>query len=357
MIKITSVIDVAQNLITMLDRLQSRSYMIAIGFQRTTRFILRRILRMFSITRKIAIAASFLAFSSAYFGAIASNSNNDEFDQAGKQLVVANPVAKRQLGDEVTGPADSRFQNGLPVVVMKMIFHETSKLGVDPRILRTKICKYWAHAIRYVIPLNGPATIDNSGIPYINPNNDNFMEDCMNLYMDGIVSRGVLYYKRGEAGKEQVIRFSDSQDGTASLADCEDQDNYQVYTLDEIRASLVRGANEDKLVTYVSPFLKGRHLLPADAAGKGRISDVVVIWRWGNDPMRPDMIAYLIINPALLGRVNMFENGKKSAGRLRHRTLPPAWCGAVFSFCCFHVYFVNQNQDYRQEPVVKKPRV
>ncbi|MBP6986632.1 MAG: hypothetical protein KBB83_08640 [Alphaproteobacteria bacterium] len=106
----------------------------------------------------------------------------------------------------------------------------------------------------------------------------------MRRYMEGVVSRGVLYYKKGEAGKERAISFS--PDGTAILADCEGEDQKQVYTLSEDRLNLVGGANENKLVTFFSPFHKARHLLPAEA--NGTLADIVVIWKWGNNSLRDD---------------------------------------------------------------------
>ncbi|MBP6985702.1 MAG: hypothetical protein KBB83_03820, partial [Alphaproteobacteria bacterium] len=91
---------------------------------------------MIKFTKKLAIFASLALLSAGQFVAFGSNSYNDDSEEAGEQLVVATPVAKRQLGDEVTGPGDSRFQNRLPADVMKLIFLEASKIGADPRKLR-----------------------------------------------------------------------------------------------------------------------------------------------------------------------------------------------------------------------------
>lgn len=264
---------------------------------------------MLSFTKKFAIAM--LVVCSTQLDAFGSYNNNDLVEEPGKQLVAANPVAKRQLGDEVTGK-DSRFLTGLPKVVMKLIFLEASKVGADPCKLMA-VNPHWARSMRYDIPINsGAATADLAGIPYTNPGPANFIVDCMRRYMEGIVARGVLYYKKGEAGKERTIGFS--ADGIAILADCEGQDQYQVYTLSEDRLRLVRGANENKLVTFFGPFHKARHLLPADA--KGTESDVVVIWKWGNDMLRNArgtfLFDYLIIKPVLLGVTNMLENWEKS---------------------------------------------
>jgi len=300
---------------------------------------------MTNFTKKLAIVASLVALSSGQFVAFGSNSYNDDLETTGKQLVVANPVVKRQLGDDVTGPGDSRFLNELPVGVMKRIFLEASKVGADPRKLRL-VGRYWAHSMRYDIPMNGPAITDMAGIPYMNPNNtDNFMEDCMRLYMDGIVARGVLYYKKGVAGAERSISFS--ADGTAILADCEGMDQYQVYTLNEEHLKLVRGANENKVVTFFGPFHKARHLLPVDA--KGTVSDVVVIWKWGNNGLRDDrggvLFAYLIINPKLLGAISMYSNYEQKSERSGWKVL----CGDGVEYDCLRwsgrvsCLLVNQN--------------
>lgn len=153
--------------------------------------------------------------------------------------------------------------------------------------------------------------------------------------MEGVVSRGVLYYKIGEAGKERAISFS--PDGTAILADCEVQDQHQVYTLSEDRLNLVGGANHNKLVTFFSPFHRARHLLPAEA--NGTLSDIIVIWKWGNDNLRDDqgvvMFDYLIIKPVEL-HGNMFVNWKKSVHSVhRYDVWMRLFCGA------FHVCFAN----------------
>lgn len=298
---------------------------------------------MFKFTKKLAIVASLALLSAGQFSAFGS-SNNDNLDEVGKGLVVATPVAKRQLGDEVTGPVDSRFLTDLPRNVMKLIFLEASKVGADPRKLMA-VNPHWARSMRYDIPdKGGAAKVDLAGIPYPNPGLANFMVDCMRLYMEGIVSRGVLYYKKGDASKERKLRFS--EDGTANISDCKGQGQYQVYTLNEARFGEVRGANEDRVVTFFAPFHKAMHLLSADAVSKGKVSDLVVIWRWGNhgntEENAPDLekTDYLIICPELVGAEDMYKNWQKSqrAGHGGGRAVDVVF-GSVFHVCLF----VNQN--------------
>ena len=259
---------------------------------------------MFILTKKIVVAAGLLAVLSGQFVAFGSNSNKDLADD-GNQVA---PLTRADFSVVKTGIP---FQDGLPRDVMKQIFAQASKVGVDPRVLE-RVCKYWYKSMCYTIPLAGPPNKDIAGIPYTTQINDFFMEDCMRLYMEGIVSRGVLYYKKGEVGKEKVILFSDSPDGTANLTDCEGQDRYQVYTLSEARFQEVGGNNENKVVTFIAPLFKAARYLPADAVGKGRLSDTVVVWRWGNDQVVREVIDHLIINPSSLGEADMLANWKKS---------------------------------------------
>ncbi len=268
---------------------------------------------MFKFTKKLVLAVSFLGIYSSQFEAFGSKPILDEAGNSKQQLVLLDAAAfvpQRQVFD--VKEKHGGFQDGLPKDLVKAFLVEAFKRGADPRYVE-RVCKAWYNMVRYKIPGSGAPKADLAGIAYETKLNDIFMEDCMKLYIEGVVSRAVLYYKKGEPGREQEIRFSDSEDGTANLANCGNESYCQVYTISEDRARMVGGANENRLVTYIAPFLKARHLLPAGAAGLGRISDVVVIWRWGNTPIMPDMIDYLIINPALLDHVNMYVNWKKGA--------------------------------------------
>lgn len=172
------------------------------------------------------------------------------------------------------------------------------------------------------------------------PEYDHYMEDCLKLHRDGLISRGALYFKNGENGKEQKILFSDFRDGTADLSKCEEWGNYQVYTLNEDRLRLVRGANRNKSVTFIGAFQKFRHLLPTDA--NGSVSDVVVIWRDGDNPLYDDkgkrLFDYLVIDPARLTDKNMFEHWIKASGRGGvDDSGGRRWCGGPAGGSVFHV--------------------
>jgi hypothetical protein len=79
-----------------------------------------------------------------------------------------------------------------------------------------------------------------------------------------------------------------------------------------------------------------------------------IFWRWG-DEHNLTWFDYLVTSSLKgISGENLFENWKKRAAR-QVELMPP---GLVrLGIARFHVCFMNQNQDYRQEPAVKKPRV
>lgn len=255
--------------------------------------------------KKFSIAM--LVFCSFQFHANASSHNN-ELDDKNKQALV--PASDSAQEDQ----RDPRFGNKLPVDVMKLIFLRASKIGAKPTHLR-RVSTHWRHSMRYVIPITGSTTNDKNGIPYTNPNDDNFMEDCIRLYrsyqstLEGSVSTAVLFYRMGIAGKGRALRFEDSPEGTVNLSDCKDMGRWHVYTINESRFRLVGGVNSKKVVTFFAPFHKVFNLLPADAIKKGSTrTDMVILWKWGDDPVKDTYIAYLITKPNMVGSKNMKEH-------------------------------------------------
>jgi hypothetical protein len=272
---------------------------------------------MIKFTTKLAFAASLITLTDCPYEVQASDGviQAEETGSASLQrpVLIDTAASIPQRTSYEIKEWHGSFQDGITRDVIKVIFVEAFKQDADPRVLE-RVCKAWYNALRYQIPSVGAPKADLAGFLFTTKLNDIFMEDCMKLYMDGIVSRGVLYYKKGDAEKERTIHFSDFQNGIANLADCEEQARSQVYTDNLEHLTLVGGANENKLVTFLGAFHRARHLLPADA--KGSVLDVVAIWNWGNEALRNDqgviLFDYLIISPSLLRVGNMLENWQKS---------------------------------------------
>ncbi len=292
---------------------------------------------MIKFTKKLAFAASLVTMCAGSFDAHASDDGIQAMD-------VSSPSLQRLVLADAAAPAPHRhvyevkelhgvFQDMVPKDLLKSFFVEAFERGADPRAVE-RVCKTWYNILRYQIPRSGAPKVDLAGIAYETKLNDIFMEDYMKLYLDGIISRGLLYYKK-DSQKERAIGFSDFQNGAANLAHCEGEDMHMVYTNSMERLRLVRGANENKLVTFFGTFHKARELLPAKA--KVTVSDVVVIWKWGNNTLWDELgnvqFDYLIIKPSLLCLENMFEIWKKS-GRGYGRCSIWAGRGDVFMFVC-----------------------
>ncbi len=302
---------------------------------------------MLDITKKIGIAIFVLCV--VPFNAHGTWPNNSDHDKVPQRTAFT--VVKTGIP----------FQDGLPEDLMKKVFIRWSKLGVDPRVLE-RVCKHWYRSIRYSTPvtpirlnqasdllesfsrgqdyssplgflsllvslsqLAEAPPLEASDAPYITKKNDRYMEDCIKsymgpedcirVYMERMVSRSTLYLNK-EPGINYkgkfAIHFSDSQDGAANLSDFQDEDVHTAFTLSESRFLEVRGANKGRAVTYAAPFHKARHLLPADT--KGTISDIVVLWRWGND--EKVLIDHCIITPDQQGPFNMKELWRMSGSKL-----------------------------------------
>lgn len=160
------------------------------------------------------------------------------------------------------------------------------------------------------------------------------MEDCMTMYREGILSRAILYYKKGQYD-ERRIKFSDFKDGTADLSGCGSEDERQVYTGSKSRFLMVEGLNEGKLVTFIGPRYLIQDLLPDGACN---MPQVVVLWRLG-DWEDLSWFEYSTLSTDDLSANNLYENWRKSVVPW-FPALAPFWggewseCGCVFTFVC-----------------------
>jgi hypothetical protein len=210
------------------------------------------------------------------------------------------------------------FQDGVPTDLMRSSFIEACKQGADPRVVE-RVCKAWYNLMRYQIPSAGAPKADPTGFLYETKLNDVFMEDCIKLYTEAILSQGVLYFRKGDPQKERSLRFSDFQNGSAKLdvhaLECFDP----VYTYNQERLSMIRGANERlQVVIFFGAFHKAFHLLPADT--KGSVLDIVVIWRSNIEVLRDDsgriFFDYLIIRPSDFSGEYISDNWFKTARKV-----------------------------------------
>ena len=282
-----------------------------------------KLLEMFRITKKIAIVTSLMAFCSGYFDAYGSSSNEELEVFSNRQIVVVSNEKVRQLGDEVTGPADERFQAGIPADVMRLIFKKAS-MNTVPTDLQL-VCRHWRDSMRK----KEKAT---PGIKFSALNA--FMQECMYIYWKERFRNGFLSCKSA-AGEEIRLKVSDPEvvvNGTFDLATCGNAVNYLVITTDVEQFFKVREGNEDKVVILIALRQLVEQEIESSAKSFQDIMDgwdvskapVGIFWRWGND-VDSGLFDYLIVSSlSVLSAKSLFENWS-TLGTHTHNTTHKLW--------------------------------
>jgi hypothetical protein len=191
---------------------------------------------MFKFTKKVFIAASFVAIYSSQFVAFGSEPILDEAGNVSKQLVVANASG--------IDPASV-----IPKYVMKSILAKASKDN-NPGHLAS-VNPIWRNIMRENAPY--PSILNESTA---NP----FMKTCMQIWRHNEVIRrfckAILRYTDPDTKAVQDLNFSNLVDpfkGTFDLSSCWDSSKHVVITTDIDRFFTVGGQNEHKVVILISP--------------------------------------------------------------------------------------------------------
>lgn len=269
------------------------------------------ILRMFSLTKKIALAASLLVFCSGQL--LASDIEGSALE---------NGKRKSTEMVAITGVPDPGFQDRLPNGVMQMFLAKASK-GTNPRHLAS-VCRHW-----YDIMREDKLPEETLKYSAMNP----FMQECMRIYWEQRFYNGALIFRPNIESDEGMIKLNVSAlanpyCGTFDLTQCVNQENdrtsdFLVITTDEDQFFKVRAENTDKVVILIAL----RHLLEQKIYSKvkhpftrllaGWDADkapVGIFWRWGIDA---DLTLVDYLTTASLKNVsskNLYENWKKTAG-------------------------------------------
>jgi hypothetical protein len=140
---------------------------------------------MLSLSKKISLAASLLAITSAQFDAYSSNGNKDSLDQ----------VRRQAAGHNAVQPI-----NQLPKDIMRLILAKASN-GINPRHIAA-VCQHWNNAMRQQ---SEPHPV-KMGVPYANLND--FMKTCMKIYWERRFNDGVLHYTDPDTKAAQALNFS-----------------------------------------------------------------------------------------------------------------------------------------------------
>lgn len=295
---------------------------------------------MFRITKKIAIAASIVAFCSGQSNVIGFASD------------VAELKPGRQVASTKIGTPDPRFEKELPTELMHIILAEASK-DTKPVYLAS-VCKSWHCLMR-----EKKGTLmyqDDLTFAALNP----LMKECMNIWWTERFKNGILRYTP-PGGKELSLRFSDLENvckGTFDLANCGNTANNLVITTDVERFFKIGEENLNKAVILIALRQlveqeinsSAKHFKPLMDSWDVSKAPVGIFWRWGGEHSLSFFDYITASSLSVLSSKNLFENwsadaqndtrtthaftshaGPRTARRLNH---------------VFHVRFVNQNKDY-----------
>ena len=257
---------------------------------------------MFNFSKKIAIAASFVAIYSGQFAAFASESLDGTGNESKQQVVASGSGI-----DPV---------NKLPADVMKLILAKASQ-ETNPGHLAS-VNSSWRNMMRdnayYPTILNG----DN-----LNP----FMKTCMQIWGQNEVMRrfsnAVLRYTDPNTKAVKDLPFSNLANpfkGTFDLSACGRSSEDIVITTDIDRFFTVGGENAWKVVILINP----RHMVeqaivsqehpftPLMKSWNGVQAPAGIFWRWGSRNNLTEFDYLVTSSLKEISRENLSMNWDKS---------------------------------------------
>ena len=249
---------------------------------------------MLSITKKIAIAASLVAFCSGQLYA------SD----------LADPAKMETLERQRQAIAAVVYN---PEVLEKVL--EKASMSVNPATFHL-VCRFWKQTMDAKNHPEERQLFKKQGF---------FMKRCMKIWWNnegsgtslGQFYNGQLVYKRGTP-EAKITLFSSLEDpfkGTLDLSAFGDTGNYLVITTDEERFREIRGKNENKVVILsmlrqvVEEESKKdpNHPLSKFLAGWDKKAKVGLFYKWGNaDLTRIDYLTTATLSE--ISSRNLFEN-------------------------------------------------
>jgi hypothetical protein len=241
---------------------------------------------MLNMTKKIAIAASLVAFCSGPFDAVGTEI--EDGDQ--RRSLTSVPPQDPDLINHV-----------LNKDTMQLILYKASE-NTTPYGLAS-VCKHWFNFMGKVEEL--PKLV-------MNP----FMKNCRQIFWGNQFYNGILHYTPIDGSAKISLRFSDIKDGTFDLSACGNAPQQLVITTRMDLFFEIEGGNKDKLVTGIVPYhwvekaIKANpshHFAKVFANWNPDKAPLGIFWRWGNDD--PAYFDYLT-NEMLadISSRNLFEN-------------------------------------------------
>lgn len=281
---------------------------------------------MFKFSKKIAIAASFVAIYSGQFAAFASESLDGTGNES-KQLVVASGSGIDPV-------------NRLPADVMKLILAKASQ-ETNPGHLAS-VNSFWRNMMR-----------DNADYPTI-LNGDNLnpsMKACMQIWGQNEGMRrfpnAVLRYTDPNTKAVQDLPFSNLADpfkGTFDLSACGRSSADLVITTDIDRFFTVGGENAWKVVILISPYRlvkqevssQGHPFGPLMKSWDGVQAPAGIFWRWGSSNDLTEFDYLVTSSLEEISRENLSMNWDKSARSVSWWLSPQAVevRGAMVPYSC-----------------------
>jgi hypothetical protein len=270
---------------------------------------------MFSITKKIALAASLLALYPGQFVAFGSNNNNDVdgAESALKRLAIAQPKQVAVAGNLV--PTSNVYQEAR---LVKPVIHMIAERAAYQFLLENdnkslsalaRVCKDLRMHLKTQI-----GTIDTRCWKAFNgmkPQDEALLETFRNM---------TLLYRPDPASDEGMIPLSIPKacnpfEYTFDLSTCGDRAQYVRITTSVEEFFKVGGPNKDRVVILIHPFgsIKKRHADKfKDVKEWSPEAPVDIFWRWGNDAnlTRHDYLTTCSLE--VISAENLYENWKKS---------------------------------------------
>lgn len=260
---------------------------------------------MFSISKKLTLAITMMAFCIGQVCASGPRSSNEVEDEQVQQPAVASAEAK-----------DPRFGGLLPRGPMELIMVKAADKGTNPRHLAF-VCCWWHDVLR-------ENNLPQGELKYsaMNP----FMQKCMQRYWERRFYDGALLYRPTPGNDEGMITMDiaslrDPFCDTFDLSTCKDRSNFVVITTDMKRFFEVGGKNQGRVVILfilhglAAQKVKSTPNHPFASTMDGWNPDkapVGIFWRWGNDA-NLTWCDYLTVRSLDgISSENLLENWKKA---------------------------------------------